>query len=321
MAGDVDVERDAHRHDHARMTTSHDHDRRPCLNMISCAPPSPPPASRRSWRARSASSLCCAARLSPATRFACRLHRRDRRGAVRPLAARRPRRLHRSGRRRHGTVRRKARAARRGDRHDAVARARPRPAVPAFLHLGGDAGGGAAVRQRARRRRRRRCSLWSCSPSQPRRAGADRAAADLRLAAAGLAEARGVPLRFVSAAFLAIVAVAVAECAQIVGVLLVFTLMVGPAAAALNFTRRLPPPSRSRPRWRCRGLGRPDARLLYRLAGASGSPRCRAWCSSARRRRGDGRASPGQRTRFLWGPVSHAHGDGTGPELTDGARL
>jgi zinc/manganese transport system permease protein len=54
-----------------------------------------------------------------------------------------------------------------------------------------------------------------------------------------LAEARGVPLRFVSVAFLAIVAVAVAECAQIVGVLLVFTLMVGPAAAAQNFSRRL----------------------------------------------------------------------------------
>jgi len=54
-----------------------------------------------------------------------------------------------------------------------------------------------------------------------------------------LAEARGVPMRFVSSAFLAIVAVAVAECAQIVGVLLVFTLMVGPAAAAMNLTRRL----------------------------------------------------------------------------------
>jgi zinc/manganese transport system permease protein len=40
-------------------------------------------------------------------------------------------------------------------------------------------------------------------------------------------------------AFLAIVGIAVAECAQIVGVLLVFTLMVGPAAAAQNFSRRL----------------------------------------------------------------------------------
>jgi zinc/manganese transport system permease protein len=54
-----------------------------------------------------------------------------------------------------------------------------------------------------------------------------------------LAEARGVPVRLVSTAFLIIVAVAVSECAQIVGVLLVFTLMVGPAAAALAFTRRL----------------------------------------------------------------------------------
>jgi zinc/manganese transport system permease protein len=47
-----------------------------------------------------------------------------------------------------------------------------------------------------------------------------------------LAEAKGVPLRFVSTAFLTIVALAVSACAQIVGVLLVFTLMVGPPAAA-----------------------------------------------------------------------------------------
>ncbi len=47
-----------------------------------------------------------------------------------------------------------------------------------------------------------------------------------------LAEAKGVPLRFVSTAFLAVVALAVSECAQIVGVLLVFTMMVGPPAAA-----------------------------------------------------------------------------------------
>ena len=36
--------------------------------------------------------------------------------------------------------------------------------------------------------------------------------------------------------FLAIVALGVAECVQIVGVLLVFALMVGPAAAAQRFT-------------------------------------------------------------------------------------
>jgi zinc/manganese transport system permease protein len=53
-----------------------------------------------------------------------------------------------------------------------------------------------------------------------------------------LAEAKGVPLRLLSVAFLAIVGVAVAECAQIVGVLLVFTLMVGPASAAQNLTTR-----------------------------------------------------------------------------------
>ena len=47
-----------------------------------------------------------------------------------------------------------------------------------------------------------------------------------------LAEAKGVPLRFVGTAFLAVVALTVSECAQIVGVLLVFTLMVGPPAAA-----------------------------------------------------------------------------------------
>jgi zinc/manganese transport system permease protein len=47
-----------------------------------------------------------------------------------------------------------------------------------------------------------------------------------------LAEAKGVSLRFYSIVFLAIVALATAECAQIVGVLLVFALMVGPAATA-----------------------------------------------------------------------------------------
>jgi zinc/manganese transport system permease protein len=53
-----------------------------------------------------------------------------------------------------------------------------------------------------------------------------------------LAEAKGVSLRLVSVLFLAIVAVGVAECAQIVGVLLVFALMVGPAAAAQRLTAR-----------------------------------------------------------------------------------
>jgi zinc/manganese transport system permease protein len=53
-----------------------------------------------------------------------------------------------------------------------------------------------------------------------------------------LAEAKGVSLRLLSVLFLAIVALAVAECAQIVGVLLVFALMVGPGAAAQHLSSR-----------------------------------------------------------------------------------
>jgi len=54
-----------------------------------------------------------------------------------------------------------------------------------------------------------------------------------------LAEAKGVPLQFISIVFLALVALAVSACAQIVGVLLVFTLMVGPPAAAQRVTTGL----------------------------------------------------------------------------------
>jgi zinc/manganese transport system permease protein len=54
-----------------------------------------------------------------------------------------------------------------------------------------------------------------------------------------LAEARGVRLRLVSVLFLGLVALATAGCAQIVGVLLVFTLMVGPAATAQRLSPRL----------------------------------------------------------------------------------
>jgi len=54
-----------------------------------------------------------------------------------------------------------------------------------------------------------------------------------------LAEAKGVSLRLISVLFLAVVAIAVAEAAQIVGVLLVFVLMVAPAAAALRLTTRV----------------------------------------------------------------------------------
>lgn len=49
-----------------------------------------------------------------------------------------------------------------------------------------------------------------------------------------LAEAAGVRLRLVGMLFLAVVALATAESASIIGVLLVFVLMVGPAASAQN---------------------------------------------------------------------------------------
>jgi len=54
-----------------------------------------------------------------------------------------------------------------------------------------------------------------------------------------LAVAKGVPARALSIAFLAIVALATAECAQIVGVLLVFALMIGPAATAQRLTKNI----------------------------------------------------------------------------------
>lgn len=54
-----------------------------------------------------------------------------------------------------------------------------------------------------------------------------------------LAEARGVDPRRLSVLFLGIVALATALCAQVVGVLLVFALMVGPAATAQLLARRV----------------------------------------------------------------------------------
>lgn len=51
-----------------------------------------------------------------------------------------------------------------------------------------------------------------------------------------LAEAKGISLRLISVLFLVVVAVAVSEATQVVGILLVFALMVGPAAAALRLS-------------------------------------------------------------------------------------
>lgn len=51
-----------------------------------------------------------------------------------------------------------------------------------------------------------------------------------------VAEARGVPIRVLSAAFLLILALAVAEAVQVVGVLLILTLLIVPAGAAQLLT-------------------------------------------------------------------------------------
>ena len=53
-----------------------------------------------------------------------------------------------------------------------------------------------------------------------------------------VAEARGVPVRWLSTMFLLLAAVAVAESVQIVGTLLIFALLVAPAAAAQRLTAR-----------------------------------------------------------------------------------
>ncbi len=56
------------------------------------------------------------------------------------------------------------------------------------------------------------------------------------------AEARGVPMRTLSTAFLAILALTTAACVLLVGILLTASLLIAPAAAAVNLTHR---PARS----------------------------------------------------------------------------
>src|SRR3984957_9529150 len=53
-----------------------------------------------------------------------------------------------------------------------------------------------------------------------------------------VAEARGVPVRFLGILFLVLVAVAVSVSVQVVGVLLIFTLLVGPAATATRLVHQ-----------------------------------------------------------------------------------
>ena len=53
-----------------------------------------------------------------------------------------------------------------------------------------------------------------------------------------VAEAKGVPVRALSIAFMVVLAVAVSEAVQVVGVLLIFALIVAPAAIAERVTSR-----------------------------------------------------------------------------------
>lgn len=55
-----------------------------------------------------------------------------------------------------------------------------------------------------------------------------------------LASAKGVPVTALSIAFMAVLAIAVTEAVQVVGVLLIFALIVTPAAIAVRFTSRPP---------------------------------------------------------------------------------
>jgi zinc/manganese transport system permease protein len=54
-----------------------------------------------------------------------------------------------------------------------------------------------------------------------------------------VARARGTPVRLLSYAFLILLALAVAQAVQVVGVLLIFSLLVAPAAAAQRLTSRI----------------------------------------------------------------------------------
>ena len=107
-------------------------------------------------------------------------------------------------------------------------------------------------------------TLLALGVAEPGRAGGDRPAAAVRQPAAGTGRgARASSLRLFAVLFLAIVALATAECAQIVGVLLVFTLMVGPAAAAQRLTtRRRPGHAAVGRRWRWPQPG-PGITLAY----------------------------------------------------------
>ena len=88
------------------------------------------------------------------------------------------------------------------------------------------------------------------------------------------ADARGVPVRLLHVAFLVVLGLAVAATAQITGVLLVFALLVAPAAAAQQLTARIPLSLALTVAVRAGDhLDRADARLLRQLLASASTSR------------------------------------------------
>ncbi len=218
--------RDAHEHEHGATLM---------LTMNSCGTPSWPP-DRSAWCAALVGYFLVlrGADIRGPCAFPCRLRRRDRRGAGRPVAALGSGRLY---------------AARRASASGCSASgciSAMSPSASCWRCRSAWACC-SCISTPPTRHRRPRCCSATCSASMPATVWSLLAClgvvAVVALAVIArpllfaslqpeLAEAKGVSLRLVSMLFLVIVALAVAECAQIVGVLLVFALMVGPAAAA-----------------------------------------------------------------------------------------
>ena len=92
---------------------------------------------------------------------------------------------------------------------------------------------------------------------------------------ADVARAAGVPVRALGLGFLLLLGLAVAATSQITGALLVFALLVTPAATAQQLTARPGPGSRSRSRSRSRSPGSGSrSRTSRSTRSASTSPRC-----------------------------------------------
>ena len=168
-----------------------------------------------------------------------RLHRRDGCARARPRSgARDLRRL--AARRRHARRPLAARQrARQLDRRRARVRPRPRRALPLALPGVRDGGDEPALREHRRRRRQ--------PAARPRRRSPSSCSSAWRLSTARCSSRASIPrwrrraacpCALLSVAMFLLLALATAEAIQVVGVLLVLTLVITPAAAAQRLTAR-----------------------------------------------------------------------------------